>query len=279
MDSHYSTKHLAFQIMRYLTSSFIMKLCLVSILLCFSHPQWALADSEQDGFPETSIDVSTIPDAVPVPLPLSRFGNPPYYDVNGQRFYVLKTNKNYQVEGVASWYGTKFQGKRTSSGEPYNMFAMTAASPTLPIPSFVEVTNLENGRKVIVKVNDRGPFHEGRVMDLSYTAAKKLGILGHGTSRVKIVAIHLENAAHQPLLATQIYLQIASFRQASNASSLAQQLRQHLPHPIIVSMIHQSNHPLYRVLVGPFQSMTDTTKIKPILLTQGIKDSIAIQLS
>jgi len=129
------------------------------------------------------------PDAVPVEEPRSRYGNPESYEVRGVTYHVLETSEGYEAEGTASWYGEEFQGRRTSSGEPYDMYAMTAAHRTLPIPTYVEVTNLENGRTVVVRVNDRGPFHEGRIIDLSYAAAQKLGLVGPGTARVRVRAL------------------------------------------------------------------------------------------
>jgi len=130
-----------------------------------------------------------IPNAVPKNEPLSPYGNPPEYERNGVTYHVLKSAKGYDKEGIASWYGPEFQGKRTSSGEPYDMYAMTAAHKTLPLPTYVEVTNLENGRKVIVRVNDRGPFAKNRLIDLSYVAALKLGIVASGTARVRVRAL------------------------------------------------------------------------------------------
>lgn len=130
-----------------------------------------------------------VPNAVPKKEPLSPYGNPPEYERNGVTYHVLKSAKGYDKVGIASWYGPEFQGKRTSSGEPYDMYAMTAAHRTLPLPTYVEVTNLENGRKVIVRVNDRGPFKKNRLIDLSYMAALKLGIVGSGTARVRVRAL------------------------------------------------------------------------------------------
>lgn len=125
----------------------------------------------------------------PHKLPLSRYGNPKSYEVFGVDYYLLASNQSYTKRGVASWYGDKFHGKRTSSGEPYNMYAMTAAHKTLPIPVYAQVTNLENGRKVIVKINDRGPFVKNRLIDLSYAAAIKLGVVAKGTARVEVTTI------------------------------------------------------------------------------------------
>lgn len=259
----------------------ILRLLGISWLIVLTPTAYAeFADIQnQDGPPSYNIDVSHIPDAVPTPLPLSATGNPDFYDVNGKRYYVLKTNKNYEAEGVASWYGTKFQGKRTSSGEPYDMFAMTAASPDLPIPSFVEVTNLQNGRKIIVKVNDRGPFHEGRVMDLSYVAAKKLGMLGHGTAFVRITAIDtgvpLTLANSQP----DIYLQIGTFRQPSNANLLAQKLGEKLKNQVFVNQVNKTDEIFYRVLIGPLASMEQSEKLKATLIAQGLTGGITIRKS
>ncbi|AWB68281.1 septal ring lytic transglycosylase RlpA [Saccharobesus litoralis] len=119
-------------------------------------------------------------------MPPSRGGNQPEYQVLGKTYQVLPSADGFEQQGIASWYGRKFHGHLTSNGETYDMFAMSAAHKTLPIPVFVEVTNLDNGRKAIVRVNDRGPFHEGRIIDLSYSAAYKLGVTASGTANVKI---------------------------------------------------------------------------------------------
>jgi rare lipoprotein A len=116
-------------------------------------------------------------------------GNPPFYDVLGHRYYVLATSEGYHARGVASWYGRDFQGLATSSGETYNMHALTAAHKTLPIPTWVEVTNLGNGKRVVVKVNDRGPFVDNRLIDLSYAAALELDMVRDGTARVEVRAL------------------------------------------------------------------------------------------
>ena len=145
--------------------------------------------SQTDGPPSYDVDVSNIPNAVPKVEPKSAYGNPNSYMVKGATYYPLMSSKGFTQTGLASWYGTRFHEKDTSSREPYDMFAMTAAHKTLPLPTYLIVTNLENGRRVIVRVNDRGPFYSNRIIDLSYTAAKKLGIYPKGTARVKIEAI------------------------------------------------------------------------------------------
>ena len=141
---------------------------------------------ERDGYPDAPPDVSLIEDPVPRQEPRSRYGNPPTYEVFGERYAVMESADGFVERGIASWYGTKFHGRRTSSGEPYDMYAMTAAHKSLPLPSYVQVTNLANGKQVVVRVNDRGPFSKSRVIDLSYAAAWKLDVLGPGTAPVEI---------------------------------------------------------------------------------------------
>ncbi|MGE5153682.1 MAG: septal ring lytic transglycosylase RlpA family protein [Bdellovibrio bacteriovorus] len=130
--------------------------------------------------------------------PLSRSGNPASYQVRGKRYFTKPTSAGHVERGLASWYGRQFHGRKTSSGERYNMYAMTAAHKTLPLPSYVRVTNMENGRSAVVKVNDRGPFHGPRVIDLSYSAAKKLGVINKGTAMVEVRAIDPANPASDP---------------------------------------------------------------------------------
>jgi rare lipoprotein A len=127
-----------------------------------------------------------VPDAIPRYEPLSRYGNPPFYVVGGRRYAVLPTSNGYIERGVASWYGTEFHGLKTSTGEPYDMFAMTAAHKTLPLPCYARVTNLSNGNSVVVRINDRGPFVDNRIIDLSYSAARRLDMIRNGTAFVQV---------------------------------------------------------------------------------------------
>src|SRR5579872_1126048 len=166
----------------------ICNILLMGILLLLN----ACSTTRKDGPPPYNVDVSKIPNAVPQVEARSKYGNyenSGVYQVFGKKYHVMASSKNYEEQGVASWYGTKFHAHHTSSGEPYNMLAMTAAHKTLPLPTYVQVTNLKNGKKIIVKVNDRGPFESNRLIDLSYVAAKKLGMLGHGTTYVDVKAI------------------------------------------------------------------------------------------
>ncbi|MEO5703144.1 MAG: septal ring lytic transglycosylase RlpA family protein [Gammaproteobacteria bacterium] len=143
----------------------------------------------RDGAPDDTRDIASIPEPVPRVEPRARYGNPANYEVFGKVYHTLRSSTGYVERGIASWYGTKFHGRRTSSGEPYDLYGITAAHKSLPLPAYVRVTNLQNGRTLIVRVNDRGPFHENRVIDLSYAAASKLGILATGTGLVEVRAI------------------------------------------------------------------------------------------
>ncbi|ABI55530.1 septal ring lytic transglycosylase RlpA family protein [Alkalilimnicola ehrlichii MLHE-1] len=144
------------------------------------------AGRSPDGGPSNPPDLSQVPDAVPRDEPRARYGNPARYEVFGQTYYVKDSAEGYDQEGIASWYGTKFHGRRTSSGEPYDMYAMTAAHRSLPLPTYAEVTNLDNGKRVVVRINDRGPFVDNRIIDLSYAAATRLDMVDAGTAPVRV---------------------------------------------------------------------------------------------
>lgn len=158
---------------------------------------------QNDAYPDAPPDVTDVPDAVPKDEPLAKSGNRSTYEVWGETYHVLSDPSGYVEEGDASWYGTKFQGYDTASGEPYDMYKMSAAHRTLPLPTYVRVTNLDNRRSVIVRVNDRGPFHGDRLIDLSYAAAARLDILGHGTGHVRVEAIDPEQWAEQHKRSTE----------------------------------------------------------------------------
>ncbi|MFO7953528.1 septal ring lytic transglycosylase RlpA family protein [Thioalkalivibrio sp.] len=155
-------------------------------------PDRPLGDAADDSYPDPTHvpqDLALLPEPEPRDEPPSRYGNPPEYEVFGQRYRTLETSDRFEEEGVASWYGTKFHGRRTSSGEPYDMYSMTAAHKSLPLPSYVEVTNRDNGKQVVVRVNDRGPFVDGRIIDLSYAAAHRIDMTDTGVARVRIRAV------------------------------------------------------------------------------------------
>lgn len=146
----------------------------------------------RDSGPDHPVDVSHIPDAVPRAEPRTRAGNKSPYKVLGKTYYLLPESRGFTQEGIASWYGNKFHGRQTSNGEVYSMYGMTAAHKRLPIPSYVRVTNLNNGRQIVVRINDRGPFHEGRIIDLTYAGASKLGFIKQGTAPVRIEVVEPE---------------------------------------------------------------------------------------
>ncbi len=234
--------------------------------------------SRQDGPPDFYVDESKIQNPVPKPEPLAKYGNMRSYVVFGKRYYVMPSSKYYSATGTASWYGTKFHSRRTSSGERYDMLGMTAAHKTLPLPTYVYVTNLKNNRTIIVKVNDRGPFEGTRLIDLSYVAAKKLGMLGHGTAHVKVQAIDpyevaqvkRNSSASMPYL----YVQAGAFRNKANASQLKQRLAGLVNHPINIATPTFNSH-LYRVRIGPFNSHTEAETITSRLKRLGIHTSVS----
>lgn len=147
---------------------------------------------DRDGHPHPArvpVGLALIPDAVPTTEPPSRYGNPAQYEVFGRTYRTRASSEGYDERGLASWYGTRFHGRRTASGEIYDMFKMTAAHRYLPLPTYVEVTNLDNGKRVIVRVNDRGPFVDDRIIDLSYAAAHRLDMVDQGVARVHVRAV------------------------------------------------------------------------------------------
>jgi len=235
--------------------------------------------STHDRAPTYPRDVSNIPNAVPRDEPKSKYGNPAHYDVLGKRYYTLNSSRGYHEKGVASWYGKKFHGRRTSSGETYDMYAMTAAHKTLPLPTYVEVTNLANGRKVIVKVNDRGPFHDNRLIDLSYAAAKKLDIVSKGTGTVEIRAITKND--HYTSSSTSVsntayvglYLQVGAFSTPNLAEQLKEKLQQKIGDTILIVPLNKPDGNLYRVRVGPLSNVEYGDALARQLVDLGFYDA------
>ena len=227
-----------------------------------------------DAAPANPRDVSSVQNAVPRTEAPSRYGNPDSYVVYGKRFHTRKSSQGYKEKGGASWYGTKFHGRRTSSGEPYDMYAMTAAHKTLPLPSYVEVTNLENGRKVIVRVNDRGPFHDGRIIDMSYAAAVKLGMLGKGTARVEVRAIDPRTHAAAPApvktATPAVTTQAAIPPQPVQATAAATQtVTTAVPVPASASPARIINAPVF-LQVGAFASLINAERLRSDIAGQDI---------
>ncbi|WP_177418310.1 septal ring lytic transglycosylase RlpA family protein [endosymbiont of Lamellibrachia barhami] len=227
------------------------------------------------------VDIDSIPDAIPKFESRSRYGNPSSYVVRGKRYYTKQSSKGYQERGIASWYGKKFHGRRTSSGETYNMYGMTAAHKTLPLPTYARVTNLRNNRSVVLKINDRGPFHDNRLIDLSYTVAHKLGIIGSGTGLVEVRALtpgepepspasSVESVATE---ATRLYLQVGAFGSRDNADRLQSRLQSDLNTNVRVLEGRSADQLVYRVQVGPISGVDGTDSLSRRLDGLGISNT------
>jgi len=231
-------------------------------------------------------NLDAIPDAEPKVEPLHKFANRPYF-VLGQTYTPDTRLKPYKETGVASWYGRRYHGQKTSTGEVYDMYGMTAAHPTLPIPSYVRVTNLKNSKSVVVRVNDRGPFHSDRLIDLSYTAAYKLGVLAGGSTQVEVESIDPANYAAvakpaevadvaplvdkgsvvavqetplQPVASNGHYIQLGAFGAQENAESFRSRLKVELVQLADKLQIHPSDG-LFRVRAGPFQTLAEASQV------------------
>lgn len=222
-------------------------------------------NTEKDGAPTGALPVS-FKEVEPKHEPFSRYGNPDSYAVSGQTYKVMTSASGYKTRGIASWYGTKFHSKRTSSGDDYDMYAMTAAHKTLPLPTYVRVKNLSNGRTAIVKVNDRGPFHNDRIIDLSYAAAIKLGLLPKGTAPVEIEALNFgKHVAHY-------YLQAGAFDSPQLAGLLQTKVAKLTPSPVVVEEYNQR----YIVKVGPFANKQMSDSLKGKLASNGVHGSFSL---
>ncbi|HEY6645197.1 septal ring lytic transglycosylase RlpA family protein [Povalibacter sp.] len=218
-------------------------------------------------------DLGAIPDAIPKPEPRSARGNPPFYNVLGKRYFVLPTAEGYLERGVASWYGPGFHEATTSNGEPYDMYAMTAAHKTLPLPSYVQVTNLKNGRSVVLRVNDRGPFKDSRIIDLSYTAAAKLDMLRDGTTFVEVRALTPGTDTSQIAPTNEMYVQAGAFSAENNAANLVAQLRSQGVSKGFVRTDAINGKPMYRVRIGPIPTVGEFDRIIARLKSLGIADA------
>lgn len=198
------------------------------------------------------------------------------YDVLGQHYQILQKPENYTETGIASWYGKKFHGHRTSNTEIYDMYSMSAAHKTLPLPSYVEVQNLSNGKKVIVRVNDRGPFHQERLIDLSYAAAAKLDMLSTGTAQVKITYLKQEkpqdNSEWQTARTNQYFVQLAAVSDKKNAQQAADFFARKLKRPIDILKIKE----VYRVRLGPFYSFDQTQEAEMLAREHQINEAFVV---
>ena len=238
--------------MRIVKFSFTASLFALVLSGCSTNPTGERYRFAQDHAPARTPTAAELQPLEPRHETVSRVGNLPY-QINGQQYFIKPTAEGYVEEGIASWYGQKFHGHRTSMGEFFDMYGLTAAHKTLPIPSWVKVTNLANEREIIVRVNDRGPFHPERIIDLSYAAAYALGIDQTGTGRVRVEAI---TAAPEPITPLRVsenqqalqYIQIAAAQNADNLLRLQQQLAENYQ----LSATTRAENGLNRLFVGPF---------------------------
>lgn len=245
------------------------------------------------------IDLSTVKPVVPVPVQRTLAGNKSPYSVNGRTYHVMASEAGYQETGMASWYGRKFHGHLTSNGEIYDMFSLSAAHKSLPIPSFAEVTNLDNNRSVIVRVNDRGPFHDDRIIDLSYAAAATLGYADRGTARVRVKALMpatviptdrpqvlLADNSSPPAVQDEVmlererierndgeeFLQVGAFSNIDSARQLLARVSEYTSLPVFIRSEADINtgNQLHRVRLGPVNETMDITGLIGTLVNAGL---------
>lgn len=259
----------------------------------------------QDVGPSSDVDVSRVTDAEPRYEEPRNAGNKSPYTVWGKQYRVMAhaDADGYVERGIASWYGKKFHGHKTSNGETYDMYKMSAAHKGLPLPSYARVTNLDNGRSVIVRVNDRGPFHEDRLIDLSWAAAKKLDFLGKGTAQVEVAAITVkpdgamslagepwrsgaspEQAEDEKTLAEApvaigeaLFIQLGSFSNLTPARKLEESVRQRTDAPVRVREVTTSTGRFHRVQVGPFDDTTDAERALQQLASEGFSQAVMLK--
>lgn len=226
-------------------------------------PGGLYAPGVRDSAPDAPLDISGLTEPAPRDEPPSAYGNRSPYTVLGKSYHVRKNARGYRERGVASWYGQKFHGRLTSSREPYDMCSFSAAHKTLPLPSYVRVTNLDNGRSAVVRVNDRGPFHDGRIIDLSYAAAIKLGVDRTGTARVEVEALAgslQADAAPAPRTRAERardtaeprrVVQVGSYGDRDNARAARDRLRAAGIDDVDLQAVEVDGRTLWRVRIGP----------------------------
>jgi len=255
---------------------------LVMLVGCASSPSATPASPNagryqisQDRAPTRVLKASEVRDVVPTAINRTMAGNRSPYEVLGKRYRVMSSEEGYFERGVASWYGEKFHGHKTSNGEIFDMYEVSAAHKSLPIPSFLKVTNLDNNRSIVVRVNDRGPFHGDRIIDLSYAAAVKLGYADRGTARVELEAIVVKGDApreriEQPQLArvgggkiANQYLQVGAYSMRGSAQEVAKQLQGLTRQPVRIEEVRSSQgQTLHRVRIGPLSNLTEVDMLK-----------------
>jgi len=291
----------------------VFLLAVITLTGCASAPETdysARYSLKQDRAPAGGFDTSDLANAEPRYLAPRTAGNASPYTVWGKSYRVMASNDGYVARGIASWYGAKFHGHKTSNGETFDMYAMSAAHKSLRIPGYAKVTNLDNGRSVIVRVNDRGPFHGDRLIDLSYAAAKKLDYHDRGTARVEVAAITVradgsmflagepwnpqsartdvkpvmtvaeesgkEDAAPSEDVLEGLFVQLAAFSSRDPAQALLAQARRELDSPMRVKEVSTANGRFHRVQVGPFTNEDEARDAQNLLESRGFSQSIVL---
>ncbi len=245
---------------------------LLLLVGCASEPTFR----NDDRYPRNPPDVSGVPEPTVRHEPKCKFGNPASYTVMGETYRVMESVGDFEQRGVASWYGEKFHGGRTSCGEAYDMYKMTAAHKTLPLPTYLKVTNLDNKRSVVVRVNDRGPFVKNRIIDLSYAAAHKLGMANTGTANVHIEVVRpsgetttvvAQNDDEPTPVATNggWFVQVGAFSKQTSANEVATEVKPLVGYPV---MVHHGNG-VFRVRVGPLANRDVAEKVQEYLEDKG----------
>ena len=255
----------------------VLWLGLIWAFLCLSACTTTHMGGQRDGAPTRQVDVSKINDALPQVVRRTKAGNKSPYTVLGKTYRVMDDATDFKQSGIASWYGTKFHGRKTSNGETYDMFAMTAAHKNIPIPSYVKVSNPANGQSVVVRVNDRGPFHGGRIIDLSFAAAKKLGYADLGTAQVNLEVItpagqspHIDlrsRPSSSPYtLPPNTYLQLGAFGRIESAQALVAKISGVVSYPVRISFAQL----LYKVQLGPISNNQDMVRLREELQAKNL---------
>lgn len=237
----------------------------------------------QDKAPDQAFDASQIKELTPVYEPPSAKGNRSPYTVWGKQYEVLPSGVGYKTQGIASWYGKKFHGYATANGEVYDMYQLSAAHKSLPLPSYVLVTNLENQRQVLVRVNDRGPFHEDRVIDLSYAAAMRLGMLKNGTAKVKLETIDpiTWNGGMDPSLnhlTPPVMVQVAAMSKVDSAQRIKSNLSKKTPQKIQVVSTEVKQRLLHKVQIGPVATRSELQTLIEMLVKEGFIRPIVLEV-
>jgi rare lipoprotein A len=225
----------------------------------------------QDFAPLKPISADQVSDAIPRPDPILAVGNMSPYVINGVTYEVIENYRTYSERGIASWYGAKFTGHETSNGEVYDVYQASAAHKSLPIPCYARVTNLENGKSIVVRVNDRGPFHSDRLIDLSYAAAVKLGYKEKGTAPVEVEVIDVAGVDDRRDASYGMYrfLQLGAFGKESTARTLLEELQDLLSAPVFISPVESDGTLLYRVRVGPVENKQHLLALQQRLQDRG----------